>query len=424
MLPIGGWKMLRRSMLGSMLAVALVAAAVAPAAADVQAGKKPSGEPIKVMVAGDWTFPDGSTDNGAPDAVEARAKAINGSGGIQGRPVEVLVCDAALDPNKAEACAREAIDAGVVAFIGTAFNQSEEPRALPLLLQNDIAVIASVGQGALSLTQSNSFVVGNGTTGLFTGMGQVLTATKGAKKLAFVVSDLGGAAIGFFRTFLDAGLEIAGAELVGEPVLVPTDATDMAPYVAAATADDPDGVLTFITGDTGANFIQELRRGGYDGPVAAAPGVLGEELLHELGDAAKNVYAYSAFNGISPKVPGYKQFIKEMKSVGAAAELNERAVNAWLGMRVFEQVAADLPTIDRASVLAVMSKITDMDMGGITPPLTTTEPGVRDDPLLARIFDPDGLYLQAKGGTWKVAKASTTFFNVYTGEPTDVKVIH
>jgi ABC-type branched-subunit amino acid transport system substrate-binding protein len=408
---------------GLLLAVAVLGAmAWVPATAG--AAPKPKGEPIKVMVAGDWTFPDGSTDNGAPDAAEARAKAINKAGGIQGRPVEVIVCDTALDPNKAEDCARQAIDEGVVALIGAALNQTEEPRSLPLLKENDIAVIASVGQGALSLTDSNSFIIGNGTTGLFQGMGQVLTATKGAKKLKFVVSDLGGAAIAFFRTYLDSGLELAGAELVGDPVLVPTDATDMAPYVAAATTDDPDGVLTFITGDTGANFIQELRRGGYDGPVAAAPGVLGEDLLKELGDAASNLYAYSAYDSVSPKVPGYKQFIKEMKSVGASGELNERAVNAWLGMWVFERVAADLPAIDRPSVLAAMGQITDMDMGGITPPLTTTAPGVAAEPLLARVFDPYGLFLQAKGGRWKVAKVSDTFFNVYTGEPSDVEVIH
>jgi hypothetical protein len=71
-----------------------------------------------------------------------------------------------------------------------------------------------------------------------------------------------------------------------------------------------------------------------------------------------------------------------------------------------------------------MGQITDMDMGGITPPLTTTAPGVAAEPLLARVFDPYGLFLQAKGGRWKVAKVSDTFFNVYTGEPSDVEVIH
>jgi ABC-type branched-subunit amino acid transport system substrate-binding protein len=405
--------------------VGLVAALVPTSAgADTATGKKPTGEPIKLMVAGDWTFPDGSKDETAPAGAEARAEAINKAGGLQGRPVEAIVCDSANDPNKAEACARQAIDEGVVAFVGLAMNQTEEPRVFPLLRDAGIPVIAAVGQGGSSLTSDLSFVVGNGTPGLFQGMGQVLTETTGAKKLAFVVSDLGAAAEGFFRLFLDPGLKLAGAELVGDPVRVPVDATDMAPYVASATQDDPDGVLTFITGESGANFVAELRRSGYDGPVAVAPGLVTEELLGELGDAAKGLYGFSAFDAVTNKAPGYRQYRKDMKAIGEPVELAERSINAWLGVRVFEQVAEGLATIDAASVLAAMGQVVDLDMGGITPPLTTTAPAVADgSPLLARIFNGTGVFVVAKGGKWKRSPTTKTFFNVFTGEATDVKAV-
>jgi ABC-type branched-subunit amino acid transport system substrate-binding protein len=424
----GGASMSRRGATrGSIIVVVglvlglVVGLAPTTAGAARPTASKPTGDPVKLMVAGDWTFPDGSKDETGPAGAEAAAKAINKAGGIQGHPVETIVCDSANDPNKAEECAREAVDEGVVAFVGLAMNQTEEPRVFPILEEAGIPVIAAVGQGASSLTSDLSFVVGNGTPGLFQGMGQVLTETTGATRLAFVVSDLGAAAETFFRLFLDPGLKLAGAELVGDPVRVPVDATDMAPYVASTTKDDPDGVLSFITGESGANFVAELRRSGYDKPVAVAPGLMSEELLGELGDAAKGLYGFSAFNAVTNKAPGYRQYRKDMKAIGAPVELAERSINAWLGVQVFEQLARDLATIDAPSVLAAMGQVADMDMGGITPPLTTTEPAVADSPLLARIFNGTGVFVVAKGGRWKRSPTTKTFFDVFTGEPTEVR---
>ena len=74
-------------------------------------------DPIKVMV----ITPEDNDILIIPEArigVQAAAERINSEGGVQGHPIEVLTCNDQNDPNTAASCAREAVDAGVVAVVG------------------------------------------------------------------------------------------------------------------------------------------------------------------------------------------------------------------------------------------------------------------------------------------------------------------
>lgn len=87
-------------------------------------GEAPSGDPIRVM---QWA-PDESLGVATElyDAADAAAQSINAAGGIPdpeggpNRPLEVLQCEIPLtdDGSRSEVCARETIDAEVVAVNG------------------------------------------------------------------------------------------------------------------------------------------------------------------------------------------------------------------------------------------------------------------------------------------------------------------
>src|SRR5690554_3364485 len=101
-----------RFVLTLVAALALVGITAIPASA----GRKPTGEPIKVMVIHEKSA--GVANPEIPEGAQAAARAMNKKGGIGGRPVRVLVCDTENDPNKATECGRRAVDEGVVALIG------------------------------------------------------------------------------------------------------------------------------------------------------------------------------------------------------------------------------------------------------------------------------------------------------------------
>ncbi len=91
----------------------------------------PTGEPIKLMSTGtieSAAFSIPSIPIGAQVAVDE----INAAGGIDGRPLELLVCNDELDPNKASGCIQTAVQEGVVALVGglSVF----EPLLVPLLI--------------------------------------------------------------------------------------------------------------------------------------------------------------------------------------------------------------------------------------------------------------------------------------------------
>ena len=67
-------------------------------------------------------------------------------------------------------------------------------------------------------------------------------------------------------------------------------------------------------------------------------------------------------------------FNEDMKAYEPDGKINELALNSWLGVRIFAQLASTLQTVDRASVLEGLRKMTDVETGGLTPPIDFSAP--------------------------------------------------
>jgi ABC-type branched-chain amino acid transport systems, periplasmic component len=96
---------------------------------------KPDGAPLMLMV-----VYEGSGPTASPEVAEgaiAAAKAINASGGIKGRPVQIIRCDTKNDPNVAAECGRKAVSKGVVAMVGNLTLYGGQ--FMPLMVQHKIA---------------------------------------------------------------------------------------------------------------------------------------------------------------------------------------------------------------------------------------------------------------------------------------------
>jgi hypothetical protein len=111
-------------------------------------------------------------------------------------------------------------------------------------------------------------------------------------------------------------------------------------------------------------------------------------------------------------------FTKDMNAFDKSLAQTDLAAQNWLGTWVFERVAKTLPDITAASVLDGMGKITNMDMGGLTPPLTTTTPfNSQSNPtfnaLLPRLFNPTVVYEQVKNGKVFVINKKNPFVNPF-----------
>ena len=94
----------------------------APAPTDATTSAAPSpepvGEPIKTMTVTDINS-QGPIYPNIEYTAEAYEAWINANGGINGRPLEVDVCDSQGTADGSTACARKAVDNGVVAVVGS-----------------------------------------------------------------------------------------------------------------------------------------------------------------------------------------------------------------------------------------------------------------------------------------------------------------
>ena len=392
--------------------VAVVAALALGAVPGVAgAAAKPTGAPITIMTIGEFQVTSaGSANPEVSGAVQARAKAINKAGGLKDasgatHKLVVIVCNTDNDPNKAEQCARDAVDKKAVAVVGnfTAIGSSVYPTL-------EAAGIPSIGPAAtepVSLTSPVSFPIGSGIPGIFYGMPRLLVKD-GETKISLIYPDLPAAASAL--PLLDLALAKDNLKVVNK-VGVALDATDLAPSIAAVTANGTDGIVGFVIGDATGKFFQGLGQSGYQGKVATVGVFITPEILKSLKSQLEGTLIVNNLTpATSTKVKGIKMFNKDMDAFKKGLSKSDSAVNSWAATWLFERVANTLPTIDSPSLLAAMGKLSNFDMGGITAPLTTTK-AYAGPVSLPRLFNPTVVYGEIKNG--KVVQTSKTFENPF-----------
>jgi ABC-type branched-subunit amino acid transport system substrate-binding protein len=399
----------RVAMVGSLA----VFVAVTPSAAF--AGKATKGDPVTIYTIGEFEVATaGSSNPEISGAVEARAKAINKAGGLKDATgathhLKVVVCNTNLDPNRAEECARNAVDDDAAAVVG-AFTVLG-PQIYPILAAANIPVIGSTGSEPTPFTSPISFTSNAGLPGLFFNMPSYL-AKKGATKLSLVRPDLAGAAA--LTPIIKSAAESAGAPVVNE-VPVPLDATDLAPNVSAALANDADGIILAVIGDQTGLFVQELQGQGYKGKIVTAGPFLTPAILSEVGDYlnGRTVVELAYPPVTSKKVPGIKQYIKNMNAFDKELVKNDQGVGNWLSTYIFEQAAAQTKEITGANVLAALKATTDVDTLGLTPPIDYTKPVQVAQFPLPRIFVSTIVQGLVKKGTIVSASRTPKFTDAF-----------
>lgn len=117
----------------------------------------PTGDPLKIGYAADFSELGGYADGPGAKAAAYMAELINCAGGVNGQPVEVVVEDIQGDPDVTQRAAQDLLDAGVSAILGPPFSDF----GLPLLQVVDgkvpVLFVAST-ETVLSDASINSFL--------------------------------------------------------------------------------------------------------------------------------------------------------------------------------------------------------------------------------------------------------------------------
>jgi ABC-type branched-subunit amino acid transport system substrate-binding protein len=393
----------RRTVIGVSVAALAAAAVVVPLGATAVA--KPTGPPVKVMVIYEKSA--GVASPEIPDGVRAAAKALNKKNGINGSPVQVLVCDTNNDPNVAAECGRKAVDQKVVALVGVLTPHSAS--FMPLMEQNKIPSIGVVAAGASDFTSPAAFPISGGLPATSGDLPRFL-ADDGAKKVSIARIDLAQAAI--IPNFAKTTLAKVNQQLVND-VPVPQDAPDMSSYVQAALANGTDGIVVALAGQDAVNFVQAAKQADPKvklAVISTEPGAFQKALG---GQAAGIIEGLSILPPLSVKSAQGTRFLNEMKAAGFKDTSGFR-LNSWLSMQVLADVAKGLPQpLTSAAVFDKLGSTTGLQTG-LTPPLQWTTPADVGLPL-PRVFTGCELAVKIAKGA-KVKPVTGKFYDAFAAQ--------
>lgn len=404
-----GWSLPNRRVRAGLAAlVAIGLFAVAGCSSGSNKATADSTGPIKVFTVGNFSGPVGLPE--IKNAIQAGIDDINANGGINGRQVSLTACDDQLDANRAVQCAQSAISGGAVADIGdsSAFLTQYEP----LLLKANIPIISTISGAQVSYTSTNSFPFSPVVSGAFTAMPQLL-ASAGATKISMItqsgLGDAGAALNGEFEN----GVKIAGGS-VGKIVAVPETTADYGPAVNSALSGGADGVAAWQGGLSQANIVKAIRQQYPSIPIAVATFALTPAVISAVGSAGNGVHVVGLTAPLTSDVPAVKMYLSDMAKYQSSSAKTDQALVGWLGAWTFGRVAKQLPSVTADALLQKMGTLSNFDMGGAIPPITTTKNCTTcgDD---VRLFNPNVTFLTLNDGKLTEDKAGQ-FVDVFTGK--------
>lgn len=333
-----------------------------------------TGEPVKVG----HIVEASNTALANPDIVQganAAALLVNENGGIQGRPVEIVECDTANDPNTAAECGRQMVAEGVVALTGVLSVHADQ--FMPLMEQEQIPSIAHVSAGVPGFTSPASFPLAGGIVSSAPSIAQGL-AEQGATAIGLVRPDLAaGAAV---RSFVEPGVENEGVPVTSD-VAVPEASADLAPFVQAALEGGADSIEVLLSGLDATNFVIAARQADPDillGSISTDLAGLQDALGEEIAGIVTTGSSTCAFDS-----PACQQADEALEAAGydpEEASLNR--ISSYSGVITLAKVAEDLPEVTAPAVFAALNELDGLDIG-LYPPIQFLEaPGD-----LPRIFN-------------------------------------
>jgi branched-chain amino acid transport system substrate-binding protein len=278
----------------------------------VSTGCEKKENPIKVGFVGGLTGRLSDLGTAGRNGVILAVEEINGKGGINGRPVELIVKDDQQDPETALRVDRELVDEGVVAIIGH-MTSTMSMVAIPFVNKEKILMI--------SPTTSTNKV-----TGLDDYFIRVIPPNKsetdhlarhafdvmGLRKIA-VIYDLSNRAYteGYFHNFKDA-FEGLGGKINHVETFMSGKGMDFVKSADALLEANPDAVLIVTGAPDAAMISQRIRMRGSKLPIFACGWAMTADLVHDGGPAVEGLSFSQLFNRKSQQ-KAYLEFRKQFK---------------------------------------------------------------------------------------------------------------
>ncbi|MEU8709566.1 ABC transporter substrate-binding protein [Streptomyces sp. NPDC048565] len=368
-----GWRRLTSPRPLGLLASAAAGALLISGCGVIPGTSDDSRETVTVMTwAPDTTAADAVNMAGMTAMATAYARWINENGGLDGHRLRVLTCNEQDTSAGASKCARQAVDSGVAAVVGS-YSRYGRSFLAPLEAAG-IPYIGGYGASADEFTSYLSYPVNGGQPALVAGNGEQLAAD--CERVSLVRPDtlVGDTMPGLLDTGLSrrdrpASHDISAAE----------GATSYDAEAARALAQADGGCVTAVLGQGTETFFDSFRRlepEGSDVRISSVLGSVGQGLIDGSG-GRNSPFEGARVTGWYP-VSGDARWNEMREVIRKYAFGDDRIVpedtgvqTTWIAYTVLKAVveAMDQPAISAGGVSVSLNRGTEVDTGGLTPVL-------------------------------------------------------
>jgi ABC-type branched-subunit amino acid transport system substrate-binding protein len=306
-------------------------------------------------------------------AAIAWAKSINAGSGLNGHKVKLITCDNQFNPNVTVNCARQAADAGAIAFI----NQGAVAQNTFDILQNaGIPYLSPIPVFPVETTSPISFVTTVAYGDLTTAEVAVANYRK-CKSVFLLYGDL----IPALGDAVAAQLQSYGMNVT--KVSFP-NTSDLAPYLQRATNEDCL-LATGMAENVQAGFGQALAQYKGKFKTIIVPALV-ETVLAQQPTAWEGTYVVNTVNDVTG--PGWATFRKQMQKYFPTEVRNPQAQQLYPPLRLLQSVVAYLgqkgSPVTPKTVLQALQSNRKWSLGGVVPDVNFTKlVGSKVEPRLA-----------------------------------------
>jgi ABC-type branched-subunit amino acid transport system substrate-binding protein len=376
----------------------------APAESSAGSASAPSGEPIKLMTITTLNA-NGPTYENISITAKLAADFINEGGGINGRPIEVTVCDEQFDAAVAATCARQAVEEGMVSVVGS-FTYFAEA-VVPVIAESDITWFGACCPISPSeLSDPHSFNIGNQP---MYAVGEVKRAVEdGCENINAVIAE---GADAIFRTPMENAMKAYG-KTFGDLIITPTISQDYSAEVAQATTNADCIVVVmsetpFLTWNTALQQADTtVKQYGNQGNLNAISAKGAEEITN--GNIISGMYP-----DISTEPwADYRAMLEAQNVDQEANDFNSLGgMGTWAAYIAFAQIASTIEgEVTAASFYEAASNTSELDLNGMVPVLDFTTEWTDGLPGYTRLFNRSVVYSKLENG--KVVPVDNEFFDV------------
>jgi len=290
---------------------------------------------------------------------------INDTGGIDGHPIDMSLCDTQGNQNLAESCAEQAVSNKDVAVIAP--GNVLTAAMLPTLQKAGIALFGADSNTALDATSSVSFPAVPGAYDLNNASGTIAKQI-GCKKIATLIIEAPFittvVANGYKVLFQALGLPYAG------PTYAATTVTDYSDTLAAIEATGADCVTTALAIAQTTGFLTAWKQAGSTLKLII-PGTTIAPLT-SLASIDTGIYIYTPTR--LPSDPLVASTIADINKYSPGTVISSRSIEAYAIGQIFAEglKQAHLTTYTAQTVLGALNNdLRNAPSGNVLPPYST-----------------------------------------------------